>query len=232
MKTFTLGNGSFQITNEREAYTKLRLKYQALAEDVKQDFICRFDGRYTDMDRLHRLYKHVVLEYLMQTIDQAIRDLVQKGIMDIDDEQFMNSYLINYLSWEQDYNAKIGDQYLKIVLNAKDFEAHQAANSENKNGIMGGGFGLEGAAAGIAIATVANAALGAIDGIVNASSKALSKMDDASKKRMIFENPKTKIYLAEIIFKNVFQVHLALVDIINIRNSEKPFDNLSEKNTK
>ena len=231
MKTFTLGKGSFQITNEREAYTKLRLKYQTLAEGAKQDFICHFGGRYTDMDHLHRLYRHAVLEYLMQAIDQAIRDLVKKGIMDIDDEQFMNEYLTNYLSWEQDYNAEIGDQYMKIVLNTQEFEALHATNSENKTGIMGGGFGLEGAAAGIAIATAANAALGVIDGIANVGSKALSTMGDASKKRKIFENPKTRIYLAEIIFTNVFQVHLALADAINIRNLNKPIDNVSDKDT-
>ena len=212
MALLALGKGTIQTTPEREAYNALRLKYQDLAEKAKQDFSDRFSVHFSNMDQLHLNCTKVAFQYLDGPIDQAIRDLITIGIMDVDDEQFRNKLLAPYSSWNVDF-AEIDDKYMAIILKAEEYAKYKAARREAGGfGIVGGGFGVEGAAAGMAAATAANVAIGVVGGVLNLGADALSAMGDGVQKWSLFNDPKTKSHLAESIFRLVFQVHFAIVD--------------------
>ena len=212
MAILTLGNGTIQTTPEREAYNALRLKYQNLAEKAQQDFSDRFSAHFSNMDQLHLNCTKVAQQYLDGPIDQAIRNLVSIGIMDIDDERFRNKFLAPYRTWEHDF-AEVDDKYLAIILKAEELAKYKAARREDRGGgIVGGGFGLEGAAAGMAVATAANVAIGVVGGVFNLGADALSAMGDGMQKWSLYNDSNTKNHLAESIYRLVFQVHLAIVD--------------------
>lgn len=228
MKILPLGNSTVQVSPEREAYTALRLKYQGLAEIAMMDFVDRFAERFKDMDQLHASCNPVVQQYLVDVIDKAIRDLVAHGVMDIDDDQFLNQHLLPHSSWKEDF-AEIDDKYLEIALKAEELNAYRTARRENRGGVIGGGFGLEGAAQGVAVATAANMAIGVVHGIIDVGDKVLSSMGDAEKKAKLYSDHHTTTHLAESVYRLIFQVHFALVDIVNNRQPNRPFDNVSEE---
>lgn len=228
MATLTLGSGNIQTTSKRDAYTTLRLKYQDLAEKAQQDFLDQFSVHFNNMDQLHVSCTKVAQQYLDGAIDQAIRDLVSIGIMDIDDEFFRNKYLAPYRTWEHDF-SEVNDKYLAIILKAEELAKYKAARRENQGGgISGGGFGLEGAAAGMAIATAANVAIGVVGGVLNLGASALSAMGDGLQKWTLYKAPETKNHLAESIYRLVIQVHFALVDVADQYHKDT-FEKVSEE---
>lgn len=227
MALLALGKGSIQTTPEREAYNALRLKYQDLAEKAKQDFSDRFSVHFSNMDQLHLNCTKVAFQYLDGPIDQAIRDLITIGIMDVDDEQFRNKLLAPYSSWNVDF-AEIDDKYMAIILKAEEYAKYKAARRESGGfGIVGGGFGVEGAAAGMAAATAANVAIGVVGGVLSLGADALSAMGDGVLKWSLFNDPKTKSHLAESIFRLVFQVHFAIVDAA-VQHQKFVYEKVSE----
>jgi|GEM_PF-403166 len=229
MATLTLGNGSIQTTSERDAYTTLRLKYQDLAEKAQQDFLDQFSVHFKNMDQLHVSCTKVAHQYLDSAIDQAIRDLVSIGIMDIDDECFRNKYLAPYRTWDHDF-SEVNDKYLAIILKAEELAKYKAARRESTQGggISGGGFGLEGAAAGMAIATAANVAIGVVGGVLNLGANALSAMGDSLQKWTLYNASETKVHLAESVYRLVIQVHFALVDVAD-QYHKNVFEKVSEE---
>ena len=225
-----LGKGSIQISPEREAYNALRQKYESFAEKAKQDFLDRFAEHFIDMDQLHERCSDVAQQYLVEPIDKAIRDLVNFGVMNIDDERFKNTYLLPILTWKEDI-SEIDEKYLEIVLKAKELAAYRTARSENRGGVIGGGFGLEGAAQGWLAATAINTALVAVGGAFNWADKTLSEMGDKRKKSYLYEAPSTRAKLADSVYRLVSQVHLALVDAVKDLLQKCPFDKVSEEDS-
>lgn len=228
MAILTLGKGTIQTTLEREAYNALRLKYQILAEKAHQDFSDRFSVHFSNMDQLHLNCTKVVQQYLNGPVDQAIRDLISIGIMDVDDEQFRSKHLALYSSWGTDF-AEVDDKYLSIILKAEELARYKASRRNSGGvGMVGGGFGLEGAAAGMAVATAANVAIGVVGGVFNLGADALSAMGDGVQKWSLFKDPKTKIHLAESVYRLVFQLHIAIVDAAAL-HQKSVYDKVSEE---
>jgi hypothetical protein len=228
MTIFTLGNTTFPITPEREVYNTLRLKYQNLAETAKQDFIDHFDERFQNLDHLIANCTLVAQEYLDYGIDIAIRDLVTFDVMDIGDEYFIKHYLMHWFNWEADFKV-IGDKYLEIVLNPHEFNKYKSTNDGNSGGVIGGGFGLEGATQGFVIAAATNLALSLAHGVVSELDKAVNSIGETHKKSKIFKDPHTKNYLSDCIYQLVFKVHYAVIDAINDRQPNRLSGNVSEE---
>ena len=83
-------------------------------------------------------------------IEQALRDLIASNVIDIGEEEFFEQWLAPLLTWHEDFQP-IDDKYMQIVLNAQQLEEYRQAKKDVQSGVIGGGFGVEGAAAGIAV---------------------------------------------------------------------------------
>jgi cytochrome c5 len=148
--------------------------------------------------------------------------------MDIDDEYVRNKFLSPYRTWEQDF-SEVNDKYLAIILKAEELAKYKAARRDDQGGgISGGGLGLEGAAAGMAIATAANVAIGVVGGVLNLGASALNAMGDGLQKWTLYKAPETKNHLAESVYRLVIQVHFALVDVADQYHKDI-FEKVSEE---
>lgn len=228
MKTLSLGSGTIQVTPEMEAYSSLRQAYVGFANYAKSDFKDHFFERFKDMDQLHTDCEHVAHGYIAGIIDYAIRDLVNYGIMDVDEDRFLNQYLPPHLTWTSDYHI-IDDKYMEIVLSSEKLDEYRSLRRENSPGLIGGGFGIQGAAQGIAVATAANVAIGLAHGVFNLGAKALSAIGDAQNKAILFSDNSTVEHLSASIHRLVFQVHFAIVELVNSRSGAIIFDDVSEE---
>ncbi len=227
MKKFKLGSSGFQISDDRVEYNKIRLKYQKLADDAKNQLITQYHLLFKDMEQLHQTAHQVAMNYLMPAVDCAVRDLISYSIMDIDDEQFMRDYLLHHFNWDSNFN-EINEKYSKIELDSKEREIRRKTGSDNTPSIMGGGFGMEGAAQGMLIAGAANVAIGITKGFVDLLAEGAGKIGDTAKKHQLFNDSETINQLAESIYSMVFNVHIAFIDAIKKRFPDLKIGNISQ----
>lgn len=88
---------------------------------------------------------------------------------------------------------------LLIVNAVANLDAQRSEARENRGSVIGGGFGVEGAAQGIAGAAVANAAIAMAYGLANLTAKAASTIGDKRKKRDLLEDPETRKVLGDFL---------------------------------
>ena len=214
MNEMLLDGFRIEISDGLKAYNPFRKKYKNKATAVSEEFDKKFSVLFDDMDELYARFPLIAQGYLEEIVDVALRDVIQAGINDISDEVFITKYVTPRNTWQEDYQ-EIEDEYLAIVLDSEKYEEYKKARDNNRGpGIMGGGFGVEGAAAGIAIATAANFASNALGGMIDSASDGLRSFNERIKKSELFNNPNTREHLVSSIFKLVFQVHLAVIDVI------------------
>lgn len=122
-------------------------------------------------------------------------------------------------NFDQLYNA-----YRTIGLSAGEREAFREERAASRGHVIGGGFGIEGAAQGMVLAGVANAALGMAHGIANAAGNAVSSIAAKREKAELYGDASTKSALADVVFDAAFQAHMAVATIVNERRASPAFD--------
>lgn len=218
----------FPASEARKAYNEVRIKYQKIAEDISGEFSNKFYELFNDMDALHTLCPQVASKYLESVTDEAIRDLISRGITDINDEEFLNSYYSKISTWDNDF-SEIDERYMEIILSSEQLDEYRTARRENRGKWVGGGFGLGGAIQGAAGAAAANLAIGAVHGVFNLVGKGLTAINNSMKKSSLYKDPGTKEHLINAVYKMIFDVHMAFVNTVN-ENSENKISGYITKN--
>jgi hypothetical protein len=204
------------ISTEREEYNRIRVKYLSIANKMSDDFARQYSSLFRDIDELHEKCTSVALKYLMTVVDEAIRDLIAHGIYDINEDEFINAYLSDYYTWDNDF-AEVDERYLEIVLSAEQLDEYRIARRENRGRWIGGGFGISGAIKGAAGAAAANLAIGAVHGVFNLAAKGMTAIGNSYNKSELFQDLRTKTHLVESLCKLLFNVHFAFVRAANDR---------------
>jgi hypothetical protein len=224
MYTLKLGDETLEVSDGREEYGKLRLKYKKHSEKIMQDFLSRYDSIFFANEHVQANLERISQEYLSFIADIAIRDIILYDINDIDDDLFLNLYNIKNLSWADDI-SEVNDEYIKIVMNFSSQQEYLEFKNNNKSGgVIGGGFGLEGAVAGVAVASIANAAIGLVSGALNTVGEGLNSVEVNRRLSQLFKNPLTKATLSDAIFKLIYNAHYTVVDIVTERKVISLFD--------
>lgn len=200
-------------------YIKLRKEYKNYATDQKQVFIQRYKSSIFGFDDLIVKIDSIVEELKSMALEKALLDIVNLGFYDIGKEAFRSKYFFRYDTWRKDFQS-IRDQYDEITLSAAEVARKRNDASSESSGIIGGGFGVEGAAKGIAIATAANLAISAVQGVANSVGSAAEAAKTRKDKDMYFRNTELLSQLILSIEKLVFSVHFAIVDLANSSNDE------------
>jgi len=210
----------FPVSEERKAYNEVRIKYQKIAEDISDEFSNKFYELFNDMDALHTLCPQIASKYLESVTDEAIRDLIFRGITDINDEEFLNSYYSKISTWDNDF-SEIDERYMEIILSSEQLDEYRTARRENRGKWVGGGFGLGGAIQGAAGAAAANLAIGAVHGVFNLVGKGITAIGNSMRKSSLYKDPETKEHLVNAVYKMVFDVHMAFVNTVNELSENK-----------
>lgn len=220
MKTITIHDVRVAVSNERINYSLLRNRYAAFSNKYKDNFLSRYSNLFSNTESIEQNLNRISNEYLIKTADAAVADLISNAIFDIDDGAFLHQYEQERLSWTEDI-ASINQEYLAIALGEEAYNEYQASKRSSSGGIIGGGFGLEGAAAGMAIATAANVALGTAASLASSLAKGLNSYANKISIQTLFNREETKRQLARAVFRLVFNAHYAVAELINSRNDTK-----------
>lgn len=174
-------------------------------------------------DALFESFPEKLADALSRTVSMAAGDIASNGVYDLD-ETAIRSNLDQRIETVRSGFDKIQDQYFEILGKSAELDAQRTAARQNRPEIIGGGFGVEGAAKGIAMATAANAALGLAYGLVNLTAKAVSEIGDDKKKRDLLEAPSTKTALADFLCRAVLQGYRLVADAVNAASDSTIFD--------
>ncbi len=219
--SFPILGYELNVSEERKIYNALRRKFVDLAEESSNKFIEIYTKENHNLDDVSKNAYAQGLYCIQDAIDFSLEILLKKGIYHVDRDYFIEEYYSEYHIWDEEF-AKINDQYMELVLGEEALDQYRVARRKSRGKLVGGGFGLSGAAKGIAKAGAVNMAFGAGHAIFNGIGKVSTSISIANKKKKIFDDEKTLLTLSNGVYRATFSVHYALIDAIN--------DNLESKN--
>lgn len=207
------------LNHKQKKYNDFRNKYVSISLESARQFSNQFESNFETLEKLIQGAPIIADQHINSAIEKAIEDLANHGVFDVDTEHFKVTFFGTYDKWSQAYDA-VFEKYAEIVFSAAELDAYRTARRENHGQIIGGGFGLEGAVGGIAVASAANMAAGVIHGMFNISAKALDALGDYAKKNKIIRDPQLKLDLVSALEETVVNVHLAVIDILCFLNPD------------
>ena len=209
-------NGIIDIEEERLRYNQMRLEFENLAiEGIKRlDNIYDVNG---SLDKLvenidaqgAQIFRNILSEKIMPMV-------VELGIYHIDEEMFLTEYYFklshNYVFSEA--AEKVKDAYYEIVMDKESLDAYRVARRESRARLVGGGFGVSGAAKGMLLAGAGNMVSGGVHRIANGIGSMVSSIKAEGQKSKIYHNPKTKEALSEGLYESIFNLHYAFYNLM------------------
>jgi hypothetical protein len=222
MAEYRLGDHLLVTSAARDELAKLRKSYVELGEALRADFRKRF-AMIRTADELFASYPDEIRRAVNRMVSCAAEDLAALKIYHWD-EAALERRVDERAGVLLKKFENVREQYLSIVLAAHEREALRDNAGQSSPGIIGGGFGVEGAAKGIAIAAAANVAIGIAQGAANAVGKAFATSGDAQKKRHLLQAPATRDDLADVLREIGVEGHRLVADIANSERQEVVFE--------
>lgn len=225
MAQLDLGTVSFSTRAERDKLAILRSRYTEVGLRFRQKFLSDYSA-FKTADVLFQQFPERLEEALSETVNMAASDIAANHVYDISIST-IRADLDNRVALVQSDFKRVQEKYFEILGKAAELETQRRAAMENRGGVVGGGFGVEGAAGGIILATVANAAIGLTYGLANLTAKAASALGDSEKKRELFVDPATKDALADFLCRAVLQGCEIVAETVNRATGTAVFDVVS-----
>ena len=224
-----LGEHLLVTTAARDELAKLRHRYVDLGEKLSSDFRRRF-VTIGSADELFASYPNEIRLAVSRMVSYAATDLAAQKIYHWDEPALQRKLEERAEPLLEKFEI-IREQYVSIVLTAEERENLREGAGQSRPGLIGGGFGVEGAVKGIAVATAANAAIGLVYGAANAVGKALATAGDAQRKKELFQAPTTRDGLADVLRDIAIEGHRLVADLVNSERQEPLFDVVTDAAT-
>ncbi|MFO1261553.1 MAG: DUF805 domain-containing protein [Sphingomonadaceae bacterium] len=228
MAQYNLGPLTLTTSIERDMFAVLRQKYFELGKNHQRQFYAHYVSYGSADDLFERL--PVDLENVFsETAAMVLHDLAANGIYDVSEKTIRADLEVRVEAVADGFN-RVQGRYFDIIGKAAELEAQRQEARENRAQIVGGGFGLEGAARGMALAAVANAAIGLTYGLANLTAKAASDLGDKEKKRQMLQDPATKADISDFLIRIALQgVELVAATVNNGKTLEAVTDEAHER---
>lgn len=225
MPFLPVGQSLISFAPPRQARAQLRRDYETRAGVAQSRFEARF-GTYRTLDEVMTDFPAQLDLALTETSAAVASDLVGAAIFDWDDQAVRQS-LEGRLEALMDTFLELENAYAEIGAKASAREDRRGNAGQDRAYVAGGGFGVEGAAKGMAVATAANAALGLVYGAADAAGRALANQQDSRTKRALFEHPRTRLTLAKVIRDVTFEGQALLAHVLNQERKSTQVEEIS-----
>lgn len=217
--TICLLGQNVQFDASIELYVALRQEFTELGDDISKEFLDTFRSKYHDMDTFVRSFPNHFSEVFKEAINRMNELLSEIHIFGVTQDE-LAPYTEKYCCHTYLELQEILERYDEIVGEQEGMRQYRQARKDGRGKLVGGGFGLTGAAKGIMKAGAVNMATGALHSVGNAIGNMGSAISAANAKSALF-NSGIDIYLASAIKSDILGVHLATIDIINNRSRDK-----------
>lgn len=195
-------------------YNLIRLQFTPIANAARDQFNTTYNTKMRSLDDVVHQVHELFIECMIPVWETCVKMLISAGVSHIDVGQFITQYKEYYDFWTDAFEDLI-DQYAEINLTQQQMSEYRKARCANRSRLVGGGFGIAGAAKGIATAGAANMAYGAVHSVVNMFGNFGSGLVASGKKSEIFKDPETQWKLSQAVYDSAFSCHFALIACLN-----------------
>lgn len=222
MAKLTLGDSSFVTSPERDRLAQLRSRYMEVGLAHRRKFLAGY-AAFRTADELFEQFPSEIETAISEAVDMAASDIAGHGVYDISVATIRADLDERVVSVQEGFEA-VHDKYFDILGKAAELEAQRREAADNRGQIIGGGFGVEGAAKGMAMAAVANAAIGLTYGLANLTANAATALGDKKRKRELLNDPDTKAALADFLCRAILQGYKLVASSVNQAKGAMIFD--------
>ena len=205
-RTFILDGLTLEISKDMDIFNKYRLKFRALASDCANCFREEYNRKIIDYITFINFFPKIYDYYLNIVCEKAMETIISEGIWSINKDDFIAQCYNNFHLSYDEYNATLQSEKLTVqknsqsISNAMGFVPH----------LSGGGFGLKGAAKGIAMASAFNIARDAVE---SGMTKATTTITPAQQQELFGRINSEALF--ELVFTDLWRTFLCLIDVLN-----------------
>lgn len=209
---FKLFNQELNFSESQKKYFDLRGLFFQKGIKCASEFQEIYSS-YTNIEDLVKKGFQDGWNLIYREITEASDKLIELGDFSSTPDSFYQEHFKKYSDYESQFDL-FADEYMQINLDAEKLTEYRRARKNNRSELIGGGFGIEGAAKGIAIASAANLTYGVAHGIFNFFGNAIT---ESKKKQKLAEllNTHTLKHFQSAISQDIFRIHIALFDAMS-----------------
>lgn len=218
-KDFPSPIGSVCVTKERNIYNAVRNKYQKLAEEVLATFTEIYSG-FKDCNDILDKAQIGFQKSIVYSIDEIKKDLISIERYDLDYDtiyEFANEQGVLDTFYEA--LDGVSEEILNVYGNLEAQKEYRQARKDNRSRWQGGTLSAGG---GNMINAYGHqlqlASMNAAEGVAHSLFNAIGNANDTRKAnnhlREIFNNPNTKGTLSKGVYRAAFQLHYALIALL------------------
>lgn len=187
-RVFLLNGNRVSVDATLDSCIRYRPLFRQTANYYTKKFIFRYNSCVTDFDSLLHFFTDMYNEGLNAMLERAYNLLLPYGVYTVNYDEFYQSHITAYNAAIKSYNTMAG------IEDSKNQNAQALGDIVgNSVQLQGGGFGLAGAAKGIASAELFNAGLGLLGKYVENQSRMT-----ADEKKQAFEVFKQDVFFSEV----------------------------------
>lgn len=219
-KSFTIGDKTVTINGDVDRYLNLYKEMASIKDRYLNNLVDVYDS-YKDINKVNEN----IVELYVRTIDDMFMEFssyfIENGVFDFSPE---------YLHANSNYNELIApvlniNEDIKVVLqNLVDFrnneELRRQMRKEGRFKLQGGGFGIVGAAKGVATAGAFNMATGVAHSIFNFFGDLSTEGEISSAKKKMYND--IRELLKDTFNLSVTRLTLIMMEMLNIRFTTNP----------
>lgn len=221
-KRFTLQSQTLDVPENEDVFNTYRLKFKEIASECADCARSEFNKRVRDLTSYLDFFPYIYGYYLTAMIDKAVQVIIAEGIWTETVESFMQLHTANFHLAMDDLAATVKS----VELTVQNNQASTANFMSYIPNLVGGGFGLKGAAKGIATATAFNVVR---DSAASSLIKSAASINQAQQVELY--NRVNFDILFEHVFLDYWRVFLTLVNLL--KNNGKdiwiPSDNSAQQ---
>lgn len=206
-KNFSLKGETLTVTAELDACIKYRKLFLDCANYYTEQFKYKYNCCVNDFDSFVNYFQDMYFEGLIPITSRAYSLLLPFGVFNVELDSFTSLQLDTHNRAVKSYEALVGFEQ------TRNQSAKNLGNSVgNSVHMQGGGFGMKGAAKGVAQAEIFNLGMNLFGKYVESQSR-LSQAEKAA----LFANFKTDLFFEEV-FSDYYNVFLTMVQILTNNN--------------
>mgnify|MGYP001196724410 CR=1 FL=1 len=208
-----IGSNKITTPHSLDIFATFYNKYSKIGVNLKSDFL-DFYASQKNIDDVLSKYESFVEKSVDILSEEALKDISSNNIFDTSKEEIVNDIIEIYKNASY-IIENVLDEYNDIIESAQELRESRRDDAENRSRLVGGGFGIKGAAKGITEAAVANAAYGMTYKLFNFTKNMASSLSDNIKKQRLFNDKNTPQSLSDIFYEISIRTSYLTAERIN-----------------
>lgn len=224
MQEFTLFGNKVVIYDGRSNYNYYRITFDKLSEELFTTFYENYYVKFHNIREVVNYAPDYGKQLIMQAVDKAIDELNKKKVFGIDCDRFIRENGEVLSPW---YEAceNVRRKYTEVINRLNDEMEYRQERKDNRDRMVGGGFGIEGAVKGAVTAGAMNLASGLIHDGINAVGNSMSQKEANATLDRYYNDPAIRDEYVVALGQTVFQIHYFLCKEI-MSNTEVEIDGI------